>query len=174
MQAVRLHPRHQGTLIEVDIDGQGLAWFDPRKLERALYNLLLNACEAAPSGYGRVLVTVGRTGSSLIIEVSDNGPGIAEPIREKLFHPFVSYGKENGTGLGLTVVQKIVQDHGGEVLMERTADDRTVFRITLPDRAEDFAAESGADQKTSSLMTANKERLKIGQANNHSIRHSGL
>src|SRR5208337_1396879 len=59
MQSVRLHPRHQGTLIEVENNGQGLAWFDPRKLERALYNLLLNACEAAPSSDGRVRVTIG-------------------------------------------------------------------------------------------------------------------
>ena len=60
MQAVRLHPRHQGTLIEVHSSGQNVAWFDPRKLERALYNLLLNACEAAPSSEGRVEVTIER------------------------------------------------------------------------------------------------------------------
>src|ERR1700678_3522312 len=110
VQAVRLHPRHQGTAIHLESDGQSLAWFDPRKLERALYNLLLNACEAAPSSDGRVQVTTGSLGDALTIEVSDNGPGIAEAIRDKLFHPFVSYGKENGTGLGLTVVHKIVQD----------------------------------------------------------------
>ncbi len=132
MQAVRLHPRHQGTLIEVESHGQSSAWFDPRKLERALYNLLLNACEAAPSKDGRVRVTLSRTGDSVGIAVSDNGPGIAQAIQDKLFHPFVSYGKENGTGLGLTVVQKIVQDHGGKVSVERTADAHTVFRITLP------------------------------------------
>lgn len=131
-QAVRLHPRHQGTLIEISATGQNAAWFDSRKLERALYNLLLNACEAAPTSEGRVKVTVNRNGSSFAIAVSDNGPGIAEEIREKLFHPFVSFGKENGTGLGLTVVQKIVQDHGGEVWMERTTDARTVFHITIP------------------------------------------
>jgi signal transduction histidine kinase len=143
MQAVKLHPRHQGTLIEAESNGQSVAWFDPRKLERALYNLLLNACEAAPSKEGRVRVTVGRIGSFLTIAVSDNGPGIAEPIREKLFHPFVSYGKENGTGLGLTVVQKIVQDHGGEVLLERS-EGQTVFCITLPDRA---TQDSGEDSQ---------------------------
>jgi signal transduction histidine kinase len=99
MQAVRLHPRHQGTLIEVHCNSRTLVWFDARKLERALYNLLLNACEAAPSTEGRVLVTVERTGHAVTIAVSDNGPGIAEPIRDRLFHPFVSFGKENGTGL---------------------------------------------------------------------------
>jgi signal transduction histidine kinase len=135
VQAVRIHPRHQGTRIEVQSNGQDLAWFDSRKLERVLYNLLLNACEAAPSQDGRVEVTVEQTDGSLNIAVSDNGPGIAEPIRDKLFHPFVSHGKQNGTGLGLTVVQKIVQDHGGEVFVERTAQAQTVFRIVLPDHA---------------------------------------
>jgi signal transduction histidine kinase len=135
IQAVRLHPRHQGTAIHLESDGQSLAWFDPRKLERALYNLLLNACEAAPSTDGRVQIMIGHTDASVTIAVSDNGPGIAEPIRNRLFHPFVSYGKENGTGLGLTIVQKIVQDHGGSVLLERTMDARTVFRITIPGRS---------------------------------------
>lgn len=168
MQAVRLHPRHQGTLIEVRSNGQTSAWFDPRKLERALYNLLLNACEAAPSNEGRVEVTVERIGPSLSISVADNGPGIAEPIREKLFHPFVSFGKENGTGLGLTVVQKIVQDHGGQVTLERTPDAQTVFRITIPagtpqgslDRADD---ELGADP----FVPVHDDRV-----TENSIRHS--
>ena len=141
MQAVQLHPRHQGTLIDVQSNGQTLAWFDARKLERALYNLLLNACEAAPGDRGRVQVTIERNDSSLGIAVSDNGPGIPEEIRDRLFHPFVSFGKENGTGLGLTVVQKIVQDHGGNVTVERTGDvqsgdARTVFRIVIPGQTQ--------------------------------------
>jgi signal transduction histidine kinase len=168
MQAVRLHPRHQGTLIEVRSNGQNSAWFDPRKLERALYNLLLNACEAAPSSEGRVQVTVDRTGASVTIAVSDNGPGIAEPIREKLFHPFVSFGKENGTGLGLTVVQKIVQDHGGKVLMERTSDARTIFRITIPGRAPHGSSDTGDDELT------NRPFLPVSsdRPTENSIRHS--
>jgi signal transduction histidine kinase len=168
MQAVRLHPRHQGTLIEVQNNGNRSAWFDPRKLERALYNLLLNACEAAPSSEGRVKVTIGHTGSSIAIAVSDNGPGIAEPIRDKLFHPFVSFGKENGTGLGLTVVQKIVQDHGGKVLMERTSDARTIFRITIPERAPQGPLDNGDDELTARAFSpANRD-----QATENSIRHS--
>ncbi len=166
MQAVRLHPRHQGTLIEINGDGQGLAWFDSRKLERALYNLLLNACEAAPGGEGRVQVTIGGTGSAVTIEVSDNGPGIAEPIQDKLFHPFVSFGKENGTGLGLTVVQKIVQDHGGQVLMERTPDARTVFRITIPGRASQEPG-GGDELAGRPLLPVTSDR-----AAENSIRHS--
>jgi signal transduction histidine kinase len=135
MQAVRLHPRHQGTRIEIISNGQNMAWFDARKLERALYNLLLNACEAAPGREGRVQVSLECDEYFVHIAVSDNGPGIAEEIRERLFHPFVSFGKENGTGLGLTVVQKIVQDHGGQVATERTPDGRTIFRVTISGRS---------------------------------------
>lgn len=167
MQSVRLHPRHQGTLIEVDSNGQSLAWFDPRKLERALYNLLLNACEAAPSGEGKVQVTIRKVGATVIIEVSDNGPGIAEPIRDKLFHPFVSFGKANGTGLGLTVVQKIVQDHGGTVSMERSPDARTIFRITIPGAAPEGTSDSGDNGAADSPFVPVNDRT-----TNNSIRHS--
>ncbi len=167
MQAVRLHPRHQGTLIEVESNGQSVAWFDPRKLERALYNLMLNACEAAPANEGRVKITIGQSGTSLSIAISDNGPGIAEPIRAKLFHPFVSFGKENGTGLGLTVVQKIVQDHGGTVMMERTIDARTVFRITIPGRSPQGPA-GESDELTPHPVAS----LNVGDTEKNSNRHS--
>jgi signal transduction histidine kinase len=168
MQAVRLHPRHQGTLIEVRNNGQSLAWFDSRKLERALYNLLLNACEAAPGSEGRVQVTIERTGSSVTIAVSDNGPGIAAAIQDKLFHPFVSFGKENGTGLGLTVVQKIVQDHGGQVVMERTSDALTVFRITIPGGDPKGSVDDGDAELTArSFLPVGSDR-----ATENSIRHS--
>jgi signal transduction histidine kinase len=178
MQAVRLHPRHQGTAIEVESDGHDSAWFDPRKLERALYNLLLNACEAAPSTDGRVQVTLGKTGSSVTIDVADNGPGIAEAIRDQLFHPFVSYGKANGTGLGLTVVQKIVQDHGGTVLMERTADATTVFRITIPGRDPRGSgvddSDALADRPFAPVSSASLGNLTLrnDRATENSIRHS--
>jgi signal transduction histidine kinase len=137
VQAVRLHPRHHNRSIDVLCSGQVSGWFDARKLERALYNLLLNACEAAPAAGGYVEVTAGEMGGSITISVADNGPGIAESIRERLFHPFVSFGKENGTGLGLAVVHKIVQDHNGEIFVERTPQGRTVFRIMLPGRLQD-------------------------------------
>jgi signal transduction histidine kinase len=144
VQAVRIHPRHHARQIDVLCGAQAAGWFDPRKLERALYNLLLNACEAAPAVGGEVEVTAAEVGGAITVSVSDNGPGIADSIRDRLFHPFVSYGKENGTGLGLAVVQKIVQDHGGDITVERTVQGRTVFRIVLPGRPTE-AAESGPE-----------------------------
>ena len=158
VQAVRLHPRHHDRSIDVLCGGQVSGWFDQRKLERALYNLLLNACEAAPAVGGDVEVTAAETAGSITISVADNGPGIAESIRDRLFHPFVSYGKENGTGLGLAVVQKIVQDHGGEIIAERTPQSTTVFRIVLPEHRQD--AYGGAGQPTGdepSLVPAQRD-----------------
>jgi signal transduction histidine kinase len=154
LQAVRLHPRHHERTIDVLCGSQVSGWFDQRKLERALYNLLLNACEAAPPVDGKIEVTAIEADGGISISIADNGPGIAESIRDRLFHPFVSYGKENGTGLGLAVVQKIVQDHGGEVLVERTAQGMTVFRIALPGRAQPGTGTSThAASRMGSLIT---------------------
>ena len=167
LQAVRLHPRHQGRTVEVLCLAQVGGWFDQRKLERALYNLLLNACEAAPPIGGKIEITAAETSGAITILVSDNGPGIAESIRERLFHPFVSYGKENGTGLGLAVVQKIVQDHGGEISVERSPDQRTIFRITLPSRMEHVADEdTDSPAALSSLVS-----LQRSKANQNLLSH---
>jgi signal transduction histidine kinase len=167
VQAARLHPRHHGTSIEIHCNGHCSGWFDPHKLERALYNLVLNACEAAPTVGGQVEVTVGESAGSISIAVSDNGPGVAESIRDKLFHPFISYGKQNGTGLGLAVVQKIVQDHGGEVCLERTLEGRTVFKIMLPGALQDSS--SGANVAVTDLPSL--VPAKRADVSNNSISH---
>jgi signal transduction histidine kinase len=169
VQAVRLHPRHHHRNIDVLCSGPVPGWFDSRKLERALYNLLLNACEAAPDAGGHIEVIAAETAGAISISVADNGPGIADSIRERLFHPFVSYGKENGTGLGLAVVQKIVQDHEGEISVERTVEGRTIFRIVLPGRQHDTfhtAGELAVDLP--SLVPAQRD-----DANQNSISHPG-
>jgi signal transduction histidine kinase len=160
VQAVRLHPRHHARSIDVLCGVQVSGWFDQRKLERALYNLLLNACEAAPPGNGKVEVTAGEISGAITISVADNGPGIAESIRGRLFHPFVSYGKENGTGLGLAVVQKIVQDHTGEIFVERTLDGKTVFRIVLPARVQETINGDGEQNiSVPSFLPAQRENV---------------
>ncbi|HXY02656.1 MAG TPA: ATP-binding protein, partial [Terriglobales bacterium] len=66
------------------------------------------------------------------IRVKDNGPGIPPSIRESLFDPFVSFGKLNGTGVGLAIVSKIVSDHGGTVGVEKTSDNGTAILMKLP------------------------------------------
>jgi nitrogen-specific signal transduction histidine kinase len=115
-----------------------------------------------------VEVTATRIGGSISIAVADDGPGIAESIQERLFHPFVSYGKENGTGLGLAVVQKIVQDHGGEIVVERTSQGRTIFKITLPGCPNAARSESAPSSDVHSLVSAERNA-----AIQNSISHPG-
>ncbi len=131
-QGVKAHPEFHRIRIRVSCEGSTEGWFDFKKLERALLNLLLNACEVVPAETGKIDVGLRRNGENLEIRIADNGPGIAEAVRDRLFEPFVSHGKENGTGMGLTVVQKILQDHGGDVAVEQTSAAGTTFRINIP------------------------------------------
>jgi len=132
IQTVKVHPEYQRIRIEVSSDGSTEGWFDFKKLERALLNLLLNACEVVPAEGGAIEIGLRRHGENLEIRIADNGPGIADAVRDRLFEPFVSHGKENGTGMGLTVVQKVLQDHGGDVVVEQTSAVGTTFRLRLP------------------------------------------
>ncbi len=131
-QGVKAHPEFQRIRIRITSEGSTEGWFDFKKLERALLNLLLNACEVVPPEAGKIDIGLRRSGEGLEIRIEDNGPGIADPVRDRLFEPFVSYGKENGTGMGLTVVQKILQDHGGDIAVEQTSASGTTFRVSIP------------------------------------------
>ena len=147
LQMVRAHPEYHEMSITLRESGDSNGWFDPKKLERAILNLVLNACEAVAPGTGQVVIEIRQVESSIELRIQDNGRGIPEAIRANVFDPFVSSGKENGTGLGLTIVQKIIQDHGGEVVVESTSEEGTVFRVSLPIHAfssttPQFAGES--------------------------------
>jgi nitrogen-specific signal transduction histidine kinase len=77
-------------------------------------------------------VATRQTPAGLEIRVADNGSGIPAEIRDTLFQPFVTAGKDNGIGLGLATVHKIVQEHQGQVEVECTGPEGTVLRILLP------------------------------------------
>ena len=132
IELIRAHPEFQKVSVGIASSGVHFAMCDIRKMERVFYNLLLNSCQSVQARGGRVWVTVENNHSQIDIRIVDNGPGLDASIRDKVFHPFVSYGKENGTGLGLTIAQKIVQDHSGQLQVEESAPGRTVMRITLP------------------------------------------
>ena len=132
VQGVKAHPEFQRIRVRISTEGSTEGWFDFKKLERALLNLLLNACEVVTADSGKIEIEMRRNGEWLEIRIRDNGPGIAEAVRDRLFEPFVSHGKENGTGMGLTVVQKILQDHGGDVAVEQTSFSGTTFRVKIP------------------------------------------
>jgi len=132
VRALRLKPEFRHIQLTLLHEGSTQGWFDFSKLARVFGNLLRNACEAVAPDSGRVRVVALGANNHVEISVSDNGPGIPEKIRDDVFQPFVTFGKVDGTGLGLAVVQKIVTDHGGEVAVESTGAHGTTFKLTLP------------------------------------------
>lgn len=132
IDAVKLRPEFRNRRITLISNGDVEGEFDSRKLERAFFNLILNACEASPNEESQVTVDVRAKKDSFEIRVRDQGPGVPENIRERVFDPFVSSGKPNGTGLGLAIVSKIVTDHGGSVALESTSASGTIMLVTLP------------------------------------------
>jgi signal transduction histidine kinase len=106
--------------------------FDPQKIERAFFNLVLNACEASVTTQDEIEIELLSTPTLFEIRVIDHGSGVPSAICQTLFDPFVSFGKSNGTGLGLAIVSKVVHDHGGSVAVEETSTSGTTFLVRLP------------------------------------------
>lgn len=132
VDAVRARPEMRNLEISISTAGDMDGVFDPKKIERAFFNLVLNACEATVPSQGHVKIEICSAGESFEVRVSDNGAGIPPSILNTLFDPFISSGKPNGTGLGLAIVNKIVHDHGGLVTVEKTSETGTTFLVSLP------------------------------------------
>jgi signal transduction histidine kinase len=126
--------------IELELEDRGVAHFDEGKIQRAAHNLARNAAEAcADAGkHGTLVVRVSRDpdDGQLVLLFTDDGPGVPEAIREKLFDSFTTHGKAEGTGLGLAIVRQVVEDHGGSVSVT-SEPGRTEFTLRLPQPAND-------------------------------------
>jgi signal transduction histidine kinase len=133
---VRTHPDSTGVTIVARYGDptDTAALVDGDQIERAVYNLLLNACQAkrAAGQAAEVLATLEVWEGSILLSVQDNGMGIPESIRKTLFDPFVSEGKQKGTGLGLTLARRIAAEHGGEVTLHSSVPGETIFRLKVP------------------------------------------
>lgn len=112
---------------------------DKDAIRQVLLNLARNAAEALqrnPSDHREIEIRTVSTSTALDIEVSDNGPGIPEAVRAKLFTPFASAEKKAGLGLGLAVCKEIVAVHGGEITAEHGERGGTSIRVKLPRRID--------------------------------------
>jgi signal transduction histidine kinase len=103
---------------------------DARLVHQAVLNVALNAVQAMPEG-GRLRVRLARERDAVLVEVEDEGPGIPEEVRERVFEPFFTT-KASGTGLGLAVVKRILDGHGGEVVARNREGAGAVFTLRFP------------------------------------------
>ena len=107
---------------------------DPEQLKEAFVNIVVNACEAMHDG---VVITIKEEefidggNRRAVIRITDNGPGIPKPIQQKVFEPFFTT-KEEGSGLGLSIVARIIEEHGGSIAIESEEEKGTSFIIELP------------------------------------------
>ena len=104
------------------------------QIDQVLINLLVNAAQAIEEGHGQIAVRSGvNAAGEVAVSISDNGKGIAEEDRDKLFTPFFTTKPVGtGTGLGLSISYGIVQKHGGRIEVESSVGLGTTFTITLP------------------------------------------
>lgn len=131
VEVVRDFEVPSAATVSVDVD----------KLRRAVSNIAANARDAM-GGAGRVHLSARTTPDGdeerLELVLADEGPGVASEVRDRLFQPFATFGKKKGTGLGLAVARRFVEDHGGTLELLPTADPTAGgarFRIALPLRA---------------------------------------
>ena len=144
--------RHEGPVAHGDVvlttdvqDNLPSVRGDHTQLRQLFTNLMVNAFEAL-DGRGRLTIRAsfvpiengdaltgepGETSGSVVIDVEDDGPGIAEDVRERIFSPFFTT-KPRGSGLGLAIVRKIVDAHDGRIDVKSRVDGGTHFRVTVP------------------------------------------
>ena len=103
---------------------------DADMLYQAFLNLLLNAMQAMPEG-GEIRIRITPADDRLIIQITDQGPGIPEDVMEKIWDPFFT-NKKIGTGLGLGIVRNIIEAHGGNITIENGPEAGTAATIRLP------------------------------------------
>jgi signal transduction histidine kinase len=119
--------------VEIQIlvpDDLPLVECDEEQMRQVLMNLVMNGLQATPVG-GRVTVRARLEGSLLALVVSDNGPGVPDNLKDRVFDPFFTT-RESGTGLGLAVVQQIVKQHGGTIDVDGDVSGGASFTVRIP------------------------------------------
>jgi len=128
---VREEAAAKGVAVETALALNGAtARLDCRQVHQALLNLVVNAFQAMPKG-GTLRLTARTTGGQLEVTVADTGPGIPPEHLDRIFEPYFTT-KEEGTGLGLALTQRIVEAHGGTIAVDSAPGKGSTFRIGLP------------------------------------------
>ena len=121
----------QGIEVRQNIGYDGEIVVDQNRIIRLFANIVKNAKEAMPDG-GTLTLQTYLDGETLIFEIRDTGCGIPENVLARIFEPFVTHGKVNGTGLGMAIAKSVVEAHHGEIEIESVEKVGTLTRIKLP------------------------------------------
>ena len=114
-----------------NVQFKGVVKIDQDKMMRVFYNIAGNARDAMPQG-GSLTVTTTDQNGSVRIDFTDTGTGMPEEVKNRIFEPFMSYGKKHGTGLGMSIVKKVIDDHGGKIEIDSVMGKGTTISIYLP------------------------------------------
>jgi signal transduction histidine kinase len=133
-----------GVEIVLELDyAVGPFYFDPKNISRCVMNVVGNAIDATPPNAGRKVRLFTRTENDaatgrdwVVMGIADQGTGIPEEARDKVFDLMFSTKGSKGTGLGLALTRKIVEEHGGDITFETEMGVGTTFYIRLPKRLE--------------------------------------
>ncbi len=117
--------------LERNLNFKGKVKVDQDKIVRAFYNIAGNAADAMPTG-GTLTVTTEDAGGMVKVDFKDTGTGMPEEVKRKIFEPFVTYGKKHGTGLGMAIVKKVMDDHKGKIEIETEMGKGTTIRLFFP------------------------------------------
>ena len=123
--------KSRGIAIELDVEFDGHAYFDPDLMKLVIMNFVSNAIEAISSADGVIGIKVGAEEKYAVISVADNGVGMSEEVQKSIFNPFFTT-KDKGVGLGLYIVYNIVKAHGGYVEIESVEGCGSSFFIYIP------------------------------------------
>ena len=120
----------KGVGLSLELAGQETAWVDGFQLKQAVLNLVLNALEATPAG-GHVIVRASGEKHRFVVQVIDDGEGMPPDVKDKALTPFFTT-REEGTGLGLALVRRIVEQHGGSIDISSRPADGTTTTLVFP------------------------------------------
>jgi len=120
----------QNVQILHDVPGDLELSLERSRIERVFFNLITNSLEAMPRG-GKIRIAARKADNCVLMEVEDTGPGIPPAIRNRLFEPFVTAGKDHGLGLGLALSRQTLLDHGGDLRIEPARGARFVMSLPL-------------------------------------------
>lgn len=130
-ETVELNLRAHHVELQIRQEYDDAVNVDLEHLRRALINVINNAQEAMPSG-GKLIVGVRQRNGFIEFRLSDTGVGIPGEIRDRIFEPFLTYGKSDGTGLGLAITKRVVEAHGGTISFESAVGIGTTFVLAIP------------------------------------------